>query len=88
MASHIINTRSHADPDPPAIFENLERILWQTSRAGKLAADRNIPRTKSLPEKLAILEDLHFNLHHTKNIFRTRSQGDLNQADFETVDLQ
>ena len=87
LASHRIKTRSYPDPNPPKIFENLEKILWQTSKSGKSAVDRNIPRTNSVPENLVVLEDSHFDLHHKKNIFRTRSQGDLSQDDLQTVDL-
>ena len=35
-----------------------------------------------------VLEDSHFDLHHTKNIFRTRSQGDLNQTNLDIADLK
>ena len=82
LASHRINTRSHPYPNPPTIVENPEKILWQTSKSGKSVADRSLLRTKSVLENLVVLEDLHFDLHHTKNIFRARSQSDLNQADF------
>ena len=34
------------------------------------------------------MEDLHFDLHHTKNIFRTKSRSDLNQTSLETAGLQ
>ena len=78
LASHRINTRSHPDPNPPPIVDNPERILWQTSKTGKLTADRSLPRTKAVPENLVVLEDSHFDLPHTKNIFRTRSHLDPN----------
>ena len=87
MASHRIHTRSHPDPNPPPVVENPERILWQTPKFGKSATDRNIPREKYVSEHHSVLEDSHFDLHHTKNIFRTRSQNDLNQADLQFADL-
>ena len=88
LASHRINTRSHPDPNPPTIVDNTERILWQNSRPRKPTTDRSIPRTIFVPENLTVLKDPHFDLPHTKNLFRDKSQSDLNQADFETTDLQ
>ena len=88
LASHRINTRSHPNPNPPLIVDNPERILWQNSNSGKSAANRSLLRTNSVPENLVVLEDSHFDLNHTKNIFRTRSQGDLNETNLDIADLQ
>ena len=62
--------------------------MWQTSNSGKSTANRSLLRKKYVPENLVVLEDSHFDLHRTKNIFRTRSQGDLNQSDLDIADLQ
>ena len=63
-------------------------LFRSTSKSGKSAANRSLLRTKSFPENLVVLEDSHFDLHHTKNIVRTRSQSDLNQNDLDIADLQ
>ena len=78
LASHRINTRSHPNPNPPLIIDNPERIIWHNSNSRKSIANRSLLRTNYVPENLVVLEDSHFDLHHTIKIFRTRSQGDLN----------
>ena len=61
--------------------------MWQNFKSGKSVAGRSIPRKKYFPENLSALGDLHFDLSHTNNIFRTRSQTALDPVDLESADL-
>ena len=88
LASHRISTRSHPCPNPPNIVDEPENILWQTSRFGNLTTVRTIHREISVPEHLTSLQDPQFDLHHTKNLFKTKSQTDIDQTDLEPIDLQ
>ena len=87
MASQMINTRSHLDPNPPTVVDDLERILWQTSKAGNITTVRTIHRASSVPKHLTALLDPQFDLHHTKNLFRTKSQSRVDQDEIEPIDL-
>ena len=84
----MIYTRSHPDPNPPTVVDNPENILWKNPKAGNSPTIRTIHRASSASEHLTVSQDPRSDLHHTKNLFRTKSQSRVYQADFEPIYLQ
>ena len=75
LDSQGISTRSHLDPNPHTIVDDLERILRKNSKTEDSTIVRPIHKESSVPENLTSLQDTQFDLHHRRNLFRTKSQN-------------
>ena len=74
MASRIIHTRAHPNPNPPEIVDNPESILRKSPKVQASTIVRLVQRANYVPENLTALQDSQGDLG---NPFRTRSLDDI-----------
>ena len=83
MVSKRIFTRSHPNPNPHAIVDNPEKILRKTPRSENPTINKPLHKAISLPENLATLQDIQFNLHFEQSLFKTKSHSWIAQTVFD-----
>ena len=77
LAPKIIYTRANLDPNPPIVFENLERILRKSN--SKVWKDTyQLYKYISLPaEGVESIDEVIFGLKFEHTLFKSKSESDL-----------
>lgn len=75
LAPRNIYTRSHRDPDPPEVVNDLESLIKKKNLREILESNNPILRSHSLPEIFPTLEDIDSDLSFEFSLFRTKSES-------------
>ena len=75
MAPKRISTRSHPDPEPAIATDNPERLLRKKNTAEISRSNNPLLRSRSIPEKLVVLQGPESAIFSQPSLFRTKSDS-------------